>query len=344
MDFGRLLSRAFNITLHHRALWLYGFLLALFGGGGSGINYQFGGGGGGAPSGQGTPPLPGNLGSVIPNAGAMAGLFAGLACLFLLLGIVAIVIQSVSRTALIGMADEVERTGDTTVREGWGYGWSRFAWRNFLINFLIGLAVFVVALVVGAIVVGLAVVSGLSLGALQGQADARTGLGVAAVVCLALLCIVPLFVALAVIVSSVVNLAQRHVVLRDGGVTDSIGAAWNLFRAHWANLVGLIIILFVLALVWSLLIWAIALAVGVSLAALPGLLVGSLTNRAWAGVVAALPGMIFLLISLGVLGALWVTFNETVWTLAYRELTGLGAPGTALTPAPAPISPAPVAE
>lgn len=59
MDFGRLLGRAFQITLHHRALWLYGFLLALFGGSGGSMNYRFPGGGSGSPGGQGIPPVPG---------------------------------------------------------------------------------------------------------------------------------------------------------------------------------------------------------------------------------------------------------------------------------------------
>lgn len=341
MDFGRLLSRAFQITLHHRALWLYGFLLALLGG--EGMSYQFPSGGG-SPGSQGAPPVPGDLGALATNGGAMAVALGGLFCVIFIVVIVVVAVQNISLTALIGMADDVERTGQTTVRGGWGYGWSRYAWRNFLISFLVGLVVFVITALAMAVVLALAVGSGLGMGALRGQADEAIGLGFGAAVCLALVCLVPLFIALAVIVGSVVILAHRHVVLRDAGVFDSLGAAWNLFRAHWTSVVGLSIILFIISLAWSLLVWGLAFAVGISLVALPGLFVGWLTSRTWAALLAALPGILLLMAGWLALATLLVTFNETVWTLAYRELTGLGAPGGALTPVPAPVPPAPAAE
>ena len=41
MDYGRILARAFEITRRYRALWLFGFLLAVIGGSGGhpGLNF-----------------------------------------------------------------------------------------------------------------------------------------------------------------------------------------------------------------------------------------------------------------------------------------------------------------
>lgn len=344
MDFGRLLGRAFQITLHHRALWLYGFLLALFGGSGGSMNYRFPGGGSGSPGGQGIPPVPGDLGAMGVNSGAMAGLFAGLACIFLFLVVLAVVIQAVSRAALIGMADDVERSGATTVRGGWGYGWSRFAWRNFLIDVLVGLAVAAIAFLLALVFGGAFVALGLGTGIFSGDSGQANAPGIVGLVCLSLLCLLPLAIIVFAFISTWVNLAQRHVVLRDAGVFASLGEAWALFRAHLASLVGLVVILFLIGLVWWFITVLIAFGLGFGLSGVPGVIAYLLTEQTWAGVLAALPGFLLLLAAMAALGTLWTVFHETVWTLAYRELTGLGAPGAALIPAPAPAPPAPSGE
>ncbi len=341
MDFGRLLGRAFQITLHHRALWLYGFLLALLGGGS--MNYQFPSGGG-SPGSQGAPPVPGDLGALVTNGGAMAGLFGVLVCVSVIVFVVVVAVQNISRAALIGMADDVERTGQTTVRGGWGYGWSRFAWRNFLISVLVGLAVAAIAFLLALLFGGIFVAFGAAMGIFSGDPGQANVPGIVGLVCVALLCLLPVFVILMAFITTWVSLAQRHVVLRDGGVFASLGEAWLLFRAHLASLVGLVVILFLIGLVWWIFTVLVAFGLGFGLAGVPGAIVYLLTEQTWAGVLAALPGFLLLLVAMAALGTLWVVFHETVWTLAYRELTGLGAPGGALTPVPAPVPPAPAAE
>ncbi|MCL5950420.1 MAG: hypothetical protein M1132_01640 [Chloroflexi bacterium] len=42
MDYGRMLARAFEITRRDRALWLFGFLLAVTGGSGGHPGLNFG--------------------------------------------------------------------------------------------------------------------------------------------------------------------------------------------------------------------------------------------------------------------------------------------------------------
>src|SRR4051812_32069060 len=157
MDYGQLISRSVQITLRNRALWLYGFLLALFGGSGGGnvnFNSQFPtipgtptpGANPQVPNIPGlTPDVLGNLRNIPPSVFASVGI--ALLCLVLFFIVVATIVQNVARSALIGMVNEIEEGNGTSVGQGWGFGWSRYAWRNFLVNLVVGLIVFLVLLV-----------------------------------------------------------------------------------------------------------------------------------------------------------------------------------------------------
>ena len=60
----------------------------------------------------------------------------------LIVGIVVAIARYVSETAVIRMVDEYEDSGNKmTVRQGFRIGWSRTAWRLFLINLIVNLPV-----------------------------------------------------------------------------------------------------------------------------------------------------------------------------------------------------------
>jgi hypothetical protein len=339
MDYGQLISRSIQITLRQRALWLYGFLLALFSGGGGGgnINLPSGQGTPGTPGAPGTTPIPGlPPGTTLPDlssipTGVWATLGVTIAVIVLALIIVSTVLQSVARTALIGMVDQVEETGVTSVGQGWSVGWSRYAWRNFLVNLLLGLLIFVVVIAVALLIGGTAVALGVGLTGSGGSAEQALG-SIGGLVCLALACLIPLGILAGVAVTGTLNLAMRHVTLRDGGVRESIGVGWRLFRANLWPVVILLVLLFVIGLVWGLATGLIGIAVGVGLGGIPALFTYVLTQQTWATILAAVPGILVAVVFFAFIGALWAVFQETIWTLFYRQLPNRPDEPAALTP------------
>ena len=153
MDHIRILKRAWETTWRYRALWVFGIILALTaggggGGGGSGPQATFGGNGGGNGNGNGGFPPPGDFSmpEISPQVvGLLIALGVALACVAVFLIIAATIARYVAETALIRMVDDHEETGEQRgVREGFRMGWSRTAFRLFLIKLLTGLPVAVV--------------------------------------------------------------------------------------------------------------------------------------------------------------------------------------------------------
>ena len=92
--------------------------------------------------------------AIVPQgvAGGMIALIVGLLCLVLLLTAIAIVARQVSEVALIRMVNDHEETGDMLkVRQGFRLGWSRAAWRIFLIDLIINVLLLVAFVVPAAI-------------------------------------------------------------------------------------------------------------------------------------------------------------------------------------------------
>ncbi len=345
MDFGQLLGRAFQITIRHRALWLYGFLLALFGGAGGGVNFQLPSGNAptvpttpGAPGG--TPAVPGLPPGLDPSflfaqlGRVPTGVWIALAVIFVLallfFGVLGTILRNVSRVALIGMVDQVETVGQTSVRSGWGVGWSRFAWRNFLMELLLGIVVFVIALLIAALFVGLGLATGVA-----SQQSSGAGGAFGLLICLGVLCLLPLALIGSIIFTAVQSFASRFIVLREAGVIESLGEGWRLFRANWGNVVILLIILFIIGAVWGIILFIIALLTGGLLGAGVGFLTYALTQSSGAAIAAAIPGVVLTVLVMAVLNALFVVFYETLWTLLFRRLPNQGlAPATAIVPTP----------
>ena len=84
---------------------------------------------------------------LVPDQFLIIGLIAVLVCLILLLAVVAIVVTYVSRTALIGMVRQIDETEAVTISDGWRLGWSKGAWRLFLLNLLIGIPLAIISIV-----------------------------------------------------------------------------------------------------------------------------------------------------------------------------------------------------
>jgi hypothetical protein len=331
MDHIRILKRALEITRAYRALWLFGFILALTTnrGGGNNSGYQFSDNDFGRqfPTPDGFPNF-----NFLPQLGnTIIAIVVGVICFILLLSLVLTVLRYVSLTSLVRMVNGYEETGEKLgVRQGWRLGWSRAAWRTFLVDLLFGLGGFI------AFIVLLALAASPALLWLTQNETAGT-IGTVIAVALGVVVIFA-FVLIAIALSVLSEFFHRAIILEGLGVFDGIRRGWEVARRRLFGLSLASVIIFIPIV---LLLLVVALVTG----GLPALLAGAITNIFVHGntpqIVALIVGIpIFLLtliIPLSFVSGLIETYFSSVWTLTYREIVALESVGTSPE---APLAPA----
>lgn len=318
MDHFKVLKRALTVTWRYPPLWLFGILLAIVSGGG-GFNGGGGGGGGGGDGGFGGGP------SIPPEAiPIIMGVVLAICALAIVLALIFAIVRYVAETALIGMVNEIEETGDTSIRSGFRHGWSRSAWRLFLMDLVIGIPVVIAALVLMAFAA-----SPLMLLFIDNTV-ARV-IGIVGAVGLFLIWIL-LMIVVAAAVSLLKEIARRQCVLGDKGVLDSIGDGYWMIRRNlddvgvmWLITIGVGIAWGIVMIPVVLILLALFLAIGAVLAGGPALLLYAITQAEALAVVTAVAIAIpvFLLVFVApliFLQGLYLTFRSSTWTLTYREV------------------------
>ncbi len=257
-----------------------------------------------------------------------------LACLIVLLIIAAAIARYVAETALIRMVDDYEETGEKrSVREGFRMGWSRTAFRLFLIKLLIGLPVavaFILLFVLAAAPLLLWTTKSTAIGVF----GTMTTVGLGFLVTLLL-----------IVVSAVLSLLRRFFwracALEELGVIESIRQGFGIVRRHLKDVVIMWLIMVGVQIGWVIALIATAIVlfpaiilliiVGGVLGGLPALLVGGLASLFFEGAVPwILAGVVGVPIFILVMAAPWIflgglmeVFKSSVWTLTYRELRAL---------------------
>jgi hypothetical protein len=253
----------------------------------------------------------------------LIGVAVALVCLALVMMVVSAFVHYVSQTALIRMADRYEATGEkVNWRAGFRLGWSRSAWRMFLIDLLIFLAVFAavvllfaaaaVPILLSILLGGLAVIAGTLM---------TIGLGMLAIFAAILV---------AALVAMVREVIYRECVLRGRGVFESIGGGVRTLRANiknvfllWLLLLAIQIIYFIAAIPVVIILLALGMVAGGVVGALLylALQAGSALTAILTAVVV---GLLLLSVVVGVpmlfLRGLKETYLSTAWTLGYREI------------------------
>ncbi len=318
MDYGKLLTRSFEITRKYRALWLFGILLALFGGGG-GVrgNFGFPGNvpGGGRQGGDGLPTPPRELLDALPLIVTL------LVCVIIVWIIVGIVLRLLSRGALIGLVQELEANQTTpTVRRGFSIGASRF-WSLLGIALLINIPLVVLSIAL-VLLSALPLVAAL-LGAAARGGSEDFGLLLAAGVLgwLALFCCVILFlILLGLAVHLLYEFIVRACVIANRGALDSIREGYRLVRANLGNAIVLYIFVIAIGIGFGLLMIPVALVlIGIPIGV--GIVIYALANSAGAALLAGiLIGIPMLLILLFISG-LYRAFESTLWTEGYLAMS-----------------------
>lgn len=289
MDYGKLLSRAWNIVWEHKFLILLGVLVAL----GSG-----GGGGGASTGGNFAFNQPPREGAPMPEFPQMPdfrgiGPVATIVVIIVIAAVAAValalwVVATVARGGLIDGVSVIDAGGSSTFSRAWSAGW-RKGWRLLGIGILPAipaLILVIVAIISAVAYTGAARVVGPEFGVPNAGA---IGIVVAAASCL--------LVPIALVLGLLQTFANRACMLEDLGVFGSYRRGVEVLFQNF----GPAVVLFLIQI-----------GIGIAIA-----IVGFLP-----GILLALCCVLWPLLIL-VQGAISAYFS-TMWTLAWRRWTGSG--------------------
>jgi hypothetical protein len=242
----------------------------------------------------------------------------------LILTVFLVILDYLGQVALIRMVNRYEETGEkVSWRQGFRLGWSRAAWRLFLVN----LAVYLPVLVVFLILFGCASLPVL-IAYLAGEEP--TLAGIVATIGLVFL-VIFLALIVAVILSIIMETIYREIVLQDAGAIAGLKAGLKRVRANfkdiglmWMILVGVRIgFLFLLLPILILILFA-GLFVGGAAGFGVYYLVQPIANNVASLVSAMIVGALVFFLVMGspllLLGGWFETYVSTTWTLTYRDL------------------------
>jgi hypothetical protein len=295
MDFGEVLSRAFQIMRRHKVLWIFGILAGCSNAGGGGGNIQ-------SSFRQDAPPGVQQFFQqfeAIPDW-QVTIIVAVIVLVILLLVVLAIFLGTMGQIGLIRGTRQVDEGASTLIFGELFSGSMPYFWRVFGLNLLFGLAA---ALVVLLITLPLILMTVFTLG-------------------LALICILPLvclLIPLGWLAALILQQAIIAMVVEDLGIRAGVQRGWEVFRANLGTLILMGLILYLgVGLIGGLIISApLALIV---IPALTGVVIG--TERALGGglLTAALCFIAYLPVLI-VLNGILQGYMEAAWTLTYLRLT-----------------------
>ena len=350
----KILKRAWYILWSYRALWVFGLILALAAGSSSGrgnnSRYE-------QNSGDHTP-TPQSMQQAwhamqqewnrllehgIPDMHITGQEFTtflwvvgAFIVVMMIIGIVMAVARFVSETAVIRMVDEYESTGTKMgIRQGWSIGWSKTAWRLFLIDLIVNLPAITLALVllVAGIVIFFAVTNG------NGNFAA---LSVVSGIVIAFITIF-VVVILTILLHLLRNFFWRVCALEGAGVRESLQRGFALVLENWKNVGLMWLVMIGLGIVWAIALVVLVIVsipvvlitavIALLLVAVPYLLLVGLFSTFLTGMMPWISAGLFMLPLFSViafspwilLGSWQQVYTSSVWTLTYREIKALPA-------------------
>lgn len=312
MDYGEIITRAWNITWKNKFLWVLGFLVALTSTGNSRSSFD--------RSFDETDAA--NFFSDPQMVATISALVFALICVFMVIGLIFWLLSMVARGGLIDGVNRIDDGEKVTLGETFSAGISAI-WRMIGVYFIAYLPMMLFGLIIAGIVfvtVGSAfAVEAMSQGPEEMMDVIAGSMGLLWMCLCVLICIM---IPVGIVLTFITEFASRGTVILQLGIMDSLRHGWNVFKDNlgavillWI-LMGIItfivsIALGIVMIVPSLIIFAPVIATLVSEGTMSGL------NIAW-----SIAGGL----CLGIFGALFMSVIQTwmsaVWTLAYKEFTG----------------------
>lgn len=314
MDYGNLLSRAWQIVWNNKFLFVLGFLAGLgSGGGGRGggnANFNFGQGDFDLP--------PGAIQDLGRFASRFGPLIAGLVCLLFIISIVLWLVRLVAQGGLISAAARIDAGEKVTFSQAFSAGTGKLG-RLVGINVimygpftLLGLiaAVFVLA------TAGTAILNQLTGGR---PGDIEAFAGAMSIVAICAVCLACLLLPALLLVTVIYPFAQRGAVLHDMGAIDSIKHGWRIAKGNLGDVILLIVLFVVIGIIFGVLL-AIVLLPFAFLAIGPTIFGMIATEAVHARDVFTLAvGGICLGLLGAAINAIMLAFRSTTVTLAYQQ-------------------------
>jgi len=248
--------------------------------------------------------------------------------------LLSILFRCTSEAALIRMVDENERNhAFVSTRQGFRLGWSRVAWKFFLIDFFIGVIVF--------LILGLLLTLAISPFFLFGIESFSKSVPAVITISVISLAGLVLFILAAIVIG--VSLSITKPVMRRGCAVDGLGVwasirqGFRLLRTQFDKVALTWLVSIGVRLVWTLAIipvfillipvMILTIMLGVLVAGIPSLVATWIASLfvgpifAWViGLVVGIPLFLILAFSPVIFLSGWVeTFRSSLWTLSFRE-------------------------
>lgn len=323
MNYTNIIKRSWQITWRYKAMWVLGIFAGI-----SGCQPGGGGGGGGTGStgrdmrsfmgdGGNMPRIPSvdNLGRELGSVMQWLPALLAAAIVVLLLIVVWSILSVAARGGLVTGVDAAENGVKMRVGEMWGAGFGRF-WA------LVGVdVVLVLPLVFLGLLLAVFIIVPI-MGATTGGGDAL--IAAAVPVCGALGLGIPLLLVASFVLGIMHPIAVRYVMLGGQGVGHAVANSWRFLRARVKDTVLMWLISgalnFAAGFVLAIPVIVIAVVLGIAMG-------GVFYTEQWSLLVALGGTMLFLIMLLSIAyGAIWGTFTSALWTLFFREVTGMGTP------------------
>ena len=317
MDYGEVLGKAWKIIWKFKILWIFGILASCTSnvgssagsGGNSGVRYTVPGGN--------LPPGIQNFFTQLSNSIERIPIWVWvfIFAIILVLIVVGVMLGTVGHIGMIRgttLADE----GAGSLAFGALFSESfRYFWRVFLLNLLVGLAVFV-----AVVVIFLALIV--------------AGIGTLGIAFLCLIPLICLLIPASWVVGLVLEQSTIAIVVEDLGIMAGLARGWDVIKRNLGPMIGMALILFLGGAIVGLI-----LALPVAFTLVPALvtLMFAPGNLGIGLIISGLIFLVYLPIWLVLAGALR-SYIGAAWTLTFRRLTGRGAPAR-MAPEVIPVEP-----
>lgn len=310
MDYGELVTRAWNITWNNKFLWVLGFLAALTSAGSNGNSFQ----------------NSMNESDFVNNpemAAQIGALVMLLMCVFMIIGLILWLLSVAARGGLIAGVNRIDDGEKITLGEAFSAGTSKI-WRLIGVYLLAYLPLIIISIVIGVVAV-MAIGGSVAMGSLVQNPDEAAAAIVGGMGLLGL-CLCLLFCALipvGFVLYFIAEFGTRAAVMEDMGIIESLKQGWQVFKDNLGPVILLWLIILVAGIIISLVLGIVL--IPFSLAVFAPVLISAFSgdgaftglSMAW-----ALGGSL----CLGIIGALLMSVVQTwfsaIWTLAYKEFIG----------------------
>lgn len=280
MDYGGLVRKSLDMVWRFKYLWLFGFFLEFGSGGGTWF--------GNLPDKVKLPVSHYIRGDILGSA--LVGAILLVVAVALLVFLVFAIMYIISQSGMIHCVRKIQAGENVGLREGWDAG-IKYFWRILgILVIIIIVSLAIAAFTIGPFILGIVVFKafGLLLGVI----------------------LFPLALVLIVTIALIHIYAARACVIENKGVFDSLAAAWEMLKGN----IGSSLIVTLISIGSTMVYMFGFVAIGLLLA-LPFIAVAAFNL-----LLGVFLGVMVALIYIGILSAMWGTYIDSLWTLAYLDM------------------------